>query len=115
MSISVSGCASLSFIIGIRLWPPARILASGPNLASRVSACWTLVAFSYSTYAGTCIHPSQAPAVVLGSPAPRPAPRGFWGVAPQASTAGVLASPPSGQHSVRGRQELARYVIIGWL
>src|SRR5580693_9788349 len=57
MSISVSGCASRSFIIGIRLCPPARIRASGPNLASRAIASSMLVAFSYSTYAGTCMHP----------------------------------------------------------
>ena len=38
MSISVSGWASLSFIIGMRLCPPARTRASGPNLASSVSA-----------------------------------------------------------------------------
>ena len=57
MSIRVSGCASLSFIIGIRLCPPARMRASGPNLVSRASACSTLVAFSYSTYAGTCMRP----------------------------------------------------------
>ena len=61
MSISVSGCASRSFIIGIRLCPPARIRASGPNLASSASACSTLVAFSYSTCAGTCMRPSLVP------------------------------------------------------
>ena len=55
MSTSVSGWASRSFIIGIRLCPPARIRASGPNLASSASACSTLAAFSYSTCAGTCI------------------------------------------------------------
>ena len=54
MSISTSGCASRSFIIGIRLCPPARIRASGPYLASSASACSTLAAFSYSTCAGTC-------------------------------------------------------------
>src|SRR5215471_20840940 len=54
MSTRVSGCASRSFIMGIRLCPPARIRASGPNLASRAIACSTLVALSYSTYAGTC-------------------------------------------------------------
>src|SRR5215469_4083170 len=39
MSTRVSGWASRSFIIGIRLCPPARIRASGPNLASRAIAC----------------------------------------------------------------------------
>ena len=34
MSMSTSGCASRSFIIGIRLCPPARILAPGAYLAS---------------------------------------------------------------------------------
>jgi len=38
MSTRVSGCASRSFIIGMRLCPPARIRASGPYLASRLSA-----------------------------------------------------------------------------
>ena len=40
--------------MGIRLWPPARILASGAYLDSSVRACATLVARSYSTCAGTC-------------------------------------------------------------
>src|SRR5258706_1772753 len=61
MSISVSGCASRSFIIGMRLCPPARTFASGPNLASRFSAWSRLVAFSYSTYAGTCNAASPEP------------------------------------------------------
>src|SRR5215472_3278193 len=61
MSTRVSGCAIRSFIMGIRLCPPARIRASGPNLASRAIACSTLVALSYSTYAGTCNTPSLAP------------------------------------------------------
>ena len=60
MSMSTSGCASRSFIIGIRLCPPARILAPGAYLASRASACSTLVAFSYSTCAGTCNLTSRA-------------------------------------------------------
>ena len=58
MSIRVSGWARRSFIIGIRLCPPASTRASGPYLASRASACSTLAAFSYSTCAGTCIRPS---------------------------------------------------------
>ena len=67
MSISVSGCASRSFIIGMRLCPPARTLDSGPNLASSMSACSTLDAFSYSTYAGTCMRPLSVPGVARGS------------------------------------------------
>src|SRR5262249_55939126 len=59
MSMRVSGWAIRSFIIGIRLCPPARIRASGPYLASRRSACATLDAFSYSTCAGTCMRPSS--------------------------------------------------------
>src|SRR5437763_4699938 len=59
MSMSISGCASRSFIIGIRLWPPARILAPGAYLASRLSAWPTVAAFSYSTCAGTCTHASR--------------------------------------------------------
>src|ERR1700739_1895513 len=54
MSISTSGCASRSFIMGIKLCPPARTRAAEPYLASSASACSTLVAFSYSTCAGTC-------------------------------------------------------------
>ena len=57
MSIRVSGWASRSFIIGIRLWPPASTRDSGPNRASSSSACSTLVALSYSTCDGTCIDP----------------------------------------------------------
>jgi hypothetical protein len=37
-SIRVAGCASRSFISGIRLWPPAIALASSPCSASRLSA-----------------------------------------------------------------------------
>src|SRR5258707_5476194 len=61
MSISVSGWASLSFISGRRLCPPASTFASGPNLVSRFSACSRLAAFSYSTYAGTCNAASPGP------------------------------------------------------
>ena len=53
MSTSTSGWASRSFIIGIRLWPPARMRVSG--LATSDSACSTLVARSYSTCDGTCM------------------------------------------------------------
>ena len=56
MSTSSSGWASRSFIIGIRLWPPATTRVSG--LLSSDSACWTLVARSYSTCAGTCMYAS---------------------------------------------------------
>ncbi len=49
MSISVSGWASRSFIIGIRLWPPASSRDSGPYRASSSRACSTLAARSYST------------------------------------------------------------------
>src|SRR5258708_4238954 len=61
MSISVSGGASVGFIIGMRLCRPASTFASGPNLLSRFSACPRLVAFSYSTYAGTCNAASPGP------------------------------------------------------
>ncbi len=66
MSISVSGWTSLSFIIGMRLCPPARIRDSGPNLASNVSACSMLLARSYSTYAGTCTRASPLASRVTG-------------------------------------------------
>src|ERR1700722_11125986 len=56
MSTSTSGWASRSFIIGMRLWPPASTQVSGR--LSSVSACSTLVARSYSTCEGTCIHSS---------------------------------------------------------
>jgi len=53
MSTSSSGWASRSFIIGIRLCPPATTRVSG--LLSSDSACSTLVARSYSTCDGTCM------------------------------------------------------------
>src|SRR5580658_1612899 len=53
MSTSSSGWASLSFIIGIRLCPPARTRVSGR--VSNDSACWMLFARSYSTCEGTCM------------------------------------------------------------
>ena len=46
MSIRCSGCASRSFIIGSRLWPPAMIRASGPRRLSDAIAPSTLVARS---------------------------------------------------------------------
>ena len=66
MSTSTSGCARRSFIIGIRLCPPARTRASGPYLASSASACSTLVAFSYSTCAGTCTVASSSALLPAG-------------------------------------------------
>src|ERR1700735_178014 len=68
MLISVSGCTSRSFIIGITLAPPARIRAAGPNLASCSRACSTLVAFSYSTYAGTCMDPPSCHEFTVQAP-----------------------------------------------
>src|SRR5581483_7562839 len=53
MSTRTPGWASRSFIIGIRLWPPASTRVSGR--ASSSSAWPTLVARSYSTWEGTCI------------------------------------------------------------
>src|SRR6188474_2080776 len=57
MSMTYSRLASRSFIIGIRLWPPAINRASLPSRPSRLIACSTLVARSYSKGAGTCMHP----------------------------------------------------------
>src|SRR5262249_28051798 len=59
MSMRVSGWAIRSFIIGIRLCPPARIRASGLYLGRWRWECATLDAFSYSTCAGTCMRPSS--------------------------------------------------------
>jgi hypothetical protein len=53
MSTSTSGWASRSFIIGMRLWPPATTRVSG--LLSNDNAWSTLVARSYSTCEGTCM------------------------------------------------------------
>ena len=55
MSTSISGWASRSFIIGIRLCPPATSRVSGPCRASSAMACSTLVARWYSNWAGTCM------------------------------------------------------------
>ena len=46
MSINVSGSASRSFIIGMRLWPPATSRDSGPWRVSRAIASETLAARS---------------------------------------------------------------------
>src|SRR5947209_15387056 len=54
MSIRCCGFASLSFIIGSRLWPPAITRASGPSRPSDAIAPSTLVARSYSNGAGVC-------------------------------------------------------------
>src|SRR4051812_23729710 len=54
MSIRYSGLASLSFIIGSRLWPPAMMRASGPWRCSAAIASSTLSARSYSNGAGVC-------------------------------------------------------------
>src|SRR5690242_13954373 len=54
MSIRYSGVASRSFIIGIRLWPPA--ITRAPSCrASAARTPSTLVARSYSNGAGVCI------------------------------------------------------------
>ena len=55
MSTSSSGAASRSFIIGMRLCPPATSRVSGPCRASSAMACSTLVARRYSNGAGTCM------------------------------------------------------------
>src|SRR5437879_1458095 len=44
MSMSDAGCASRNFISGMRLCPPARTLASPPELARRWIACAAAVA-----------------------------------------------------------------------
>src|SRR3954454_3957084 len=54
MSISTSGLARRSFIIGSRLWPPAMTRASGPWRWSAAIAPSTLVARSYSNGPGVC-------------------------------------------------------------
>src|SRR4051812_18884997 len=55
MSTRYSGFASLSFIIGSRLWPPAITRASAPCFTSAAIAPSTLLARSYSNGAGVCI------------------------------------------------------------
>src|SRR4051812_22229585 len=54
MSIRCSGLASLSFIIGSRLWPPAMMRASGPRRWSAPIASSTLCARWYSNGPGVC-------------------------------------------------------------
>src|SRR5262245_44031831 len=51
-SMRCLGCARRSFIIGTRLWPPARSLASSPSRPRRPSASCTLVGAWYSNAAG---------------------------------------------------------------
>src|SRR5919106_1269491 len=57
MSMRTSGLARRSFIIGSRLWPPARSRASGPCRSSSAKASSTLPARSYSNGAGVCMFP----------------------------------------------------------
>src|SRR3954451_16833380 len=54
MSISRDGCASRSFIIGIRLWPPATTRESSCSRSDAI-APWIVDARSYSNGAGVCI------------------------------------------------------------
>src|SRR5215471_2775395 len=52
MSMMYGGAASLNFIIGIRLCPPDRILASWPNLASSDTASSSVRGAKYSKLRG---------------------------------------------------------------
>ncbi len=67
MSIRYSGFASLSFIIGRRLCPPATTRAPSPCRSSNSTACSTPVARAYSNGPGTCMknsHPRADASVV---------------------------------------------------
>src|SRR5215475_3775727 len=52
MSMMYGGVASLNFIIGIRLCPPDRILASWPNLPSSDTASSSVLGAKYSKLRG---------------------------------------------------------------
>src|SRR5947209_8063110 len=70
MSISTCGCASRSFIAGIRLWPPARSLASSLCLPSSERASSRLLAATYSNCVGIMVfsgHFTRAKALSLSS------------------------------------------------
>src|SRR5215212_6362758 len=54
MSTRCDGVARRSFIIGMRLWPPATTRAPLPRSLSAAMAPSTLVARSYSKAAGVC-------------------------------------------------------------
>src|SRR3954451_16902810 len=74
MSMRCSGLASLSFIIGSRLWPPAMIRASGPRRCRAAIASSTLCARWYSNGAGVCTGLFfRVVALLLGDPR-RPGP-----------------------------------------
>src|SRR5262245_29733943 len=60
-SMMCLGWASRSFIIGIRLWPPARSLASSLCLPRRASASFTLVGAWYSNAAGYIVRSPGLP------------------------------------------------------
>jgi hypothetical protein len=51
-STSASGAANLSFISGIRLWPPARTFASPSNRSRSSQASSRVVGAKYSNLAG---------------------------------------------------------------
>src|SRR5215204_5525264 len=88
MSMSTSGTASRSLIIGIRLCPPARSCASDPCRCKRLMASSTEPATSYSNRAGTCNTASFPTEPILGyffrspplrePPARVPGPRGYY-------------------------------------
>src|SRR5215472_8353210 len=56
MSIKWLGRASRSFIMGIRLWPPLRILASSPCCCSNAMASGTFLGRRYSKAGGIMFH-----------------------------------------------------------
>src|SRR6266568_9632089 len=84
--------------------------ASGPNLASRASACWTLVAFSYSTYAGTCKRPPLETQHAARAYDPFAAPV-------TGSTAGVTPGGPAlrDNHSEMTLTQLNAFVLVARL
>src|ERR1700743_2906714 len=56
MSIKWLGLASRSFIMGIRLWPPLRILASSPCCCSIATASGRVLGRRYSKAGGIMFH-----------------------------------------------------------
>src|SRR6516165_6320800 len=57
ISTTCLGAAKRSLIMGTRLWPPARILPSPPNSATRRAASFTVLATWYSNDCGIILKP----------------------------------------------------------
>ena len=66
MSMMTAGCASRKFIVGTRLWPPARNRASSPCSALSVRACSSEAGAMYLNGAGFMACAGQYRPIIIG-------------------------------------------------